>query len=124
MIAEIPGHGRFFLTVAALEMVAVFGGVLHCYAGSGGCRRQGLYFSWILPRKPLRCTLRPAQTADPMSGFQAVGSRCTGHEGPAPEVSVSHDLAPRLEGAVLDFGTYNKMQRFVWLSLPAVKGPQ
>jgi Fe-S cluster assembly iron-binding protein IscA len=40
------------------------------------------------------------------------------------EISVSHDLAPKLDGAVLDFGQYNKMQRFVWASLPAVKGPQ
>nr|WP_236822430.1 hypothetical protein [Arthrobacter sp. Chr15] len=32
------------------------------------------------------------------------------------EISVSHDLAPKLDGAVLDFGQYNKMQRFVWAS--------
>lgn len=38
-------------------------------------------------------------------------------------MSVSHDLAPKLDGAVLDFGSYNRMQRFVWLSMPAVKGP-
>ena len=37
---------------------------------------------------------------------------------------VSHDLAARLHGAVLDFGKYNRMQRFVWTSLPTVKGPQ
>ncbi len=40
------------------------------------------------------------------------------------EVSVSHDLASKLDGAVLDFGLHNKMQRFVWLFLPAVKGPR
>lgn len=38
-------------------------------------------------------------------------------------ISVSHELAPKLDGAVLDFGMYNKMQRFVWRILPVVKGP-
>lgn len=113
-VAEVPGHGRFFLTHAAVEMIGVFGGTLHCYMGPGGCRKQGLYFSRTLPRKPLRCELRPAAPE---------------HSGPAPlgpgvDISVSHDLAPKLDGAVLDFGLYNKMQRFVWASLPAVKGPQ
>lgn len=122
--AEIPGHGQFFLMGAALEMVGVFGGALHCYLGSGGCRKQGLYFSRTLPRKSLRCTLRPARAAGPAQGAEFTGSRGNWPEGPAPEVSVSHDLAPMVDGAVLDFGTYNKMQRFVWLSLPAVKGPQ
>lgn len=40
------------------------------------------------------------------------------------DVSVGQDLAPKLAGAVLDLGLYNKMQRFAWTSLPAVKGPQ
>jgi Fe-S cluster assembly iron-binding protein IscA len=110
-IADVPGHGRFFLTAAALEMIGVFGGTLHCYLGSGGCRKQGLYFSRTLPRKTLRCELRPG-TAD-HSAVEADGL----------EISVSHDLAPKLDGAVLDFGLYNKMQRFIWTSLPAVKGP-
>ncbi|KRE82139.1 peptidase [Arthrobacter sp. Soil763] len=108
---DVPGHGRFFLTDAALEMVGVFGGTLHCYLGPGGCRKQGLYFSRTLPRKPLRCELvqRSTGDADPASELQ---------------LSVSHELAPLLDGAILDFGQYNKMQRFVWASLPAVKGPQ
>ncbi len=103
--AVIPGHGRFFLTGAAVEMIGVFGGTLHCYQGPGGCRKQGLYFSRTLPRKPLRCELPST-------------------DGVVLEISVSHDLAPILDRAVLDFGQYNKMQRFVWASLPAVKGPQ
>jgi hypothetical protein len=113
-VAGIPGHGRFFLTDAALEMIVVFGGTLHCYMGPGGCRKQGLYFSRTLPRKPLRCELQPggADQGDP------------GSIGSGVEVSVSQDLAPKLNGAVLDFGLYNKMQRFVWAALPAVKGPQ
>lgn len=37
-------------------------------------------------------------------------------------LSVSPDLAPKLDGAVLHFGKYNQMQRFIWLSMPAVKG--
>ena len=36
-------------------------------------------------------------------------------------VSVSHELAPKLGGAILDFGSHNKMERFVWLTMPAVK---
>lgn len=110
--AKIPGHGRFFITAAAMEMIVVFGGTLHCYLGNGGCRKQGLYFSRSLPRKPLKCRVLPGQ-ADQTSPGE-----------PGPEVSVSHDLAPKLDGAVLDFGLYNRMQRLVWTSLPAVKGPQ
>jgi hypothetical protein len=113
-VADIPGHGRFFLTTVAVEMVAIFGGALHCYSGPGGCRKQGLYFSRTQPRKALRCTLQDAETG------QNTPSADTG----TIEISVSHDLAPKLDGAVLDFGLYNKMQRFVWLSLPSVKGPQ
>lgn len=116
-LAEIPGHGKFFLTDAAPEMVEVFGGLLHCYAGPGGCRKQGLYFSPTTPRKPLWCALRPAAESED-DGLDSADA------GPAAKVSVSHELAPRLDGAVLDFGTYNKMQRFAWVSLPAVKGPQ
>jgi hypothetical protein len=33
------GPPRFFLTGAALEMIGVFGGTLHCYLGPGGCRK-------------------------------------------------------------------------------------
>ncbi|MDP9888597.1 peptidase [Pseudarthrobacter enclensis] len=113
-VVDVPGHGRFFLTDAALEMIGVFGGTLHCYLGPGGCRKQGLYFSRTLPRKPLLCEVRTGRGDD--KTFGVIGSRL--------EISVSHDLAPKLDGAVLDFGQYNKMQRFVWASLPAVKGPQ
>ena len=113
-IAGVPGHGRFFLTNEAVEMVGVFGGALHCYTGPGGCRKQGLFFSRRLPRKLLRCELRSGGADQSVLG--AMGSGL--------EISVSHDLAPKLDGAVLNFGLYNKMQRFVWLSLPAVKGPQ
>lgn len=111
--ADIPGHGRFFLTDAAVEMVTVFDGILHCYIGPGGCRKQGLYFSRTQPRKAVQCTLQTGPGAiTPLVQAGAV------------EISVSHDLAPKLDGAVLDFGLYNKMQRFVWMSLPSVKGPQ
>lgn len=110
----IPGHGRFYVTDSALEMVRVFGGVLHCYLGNGGCRKQGLYFSRTLPRKPLRCRIMPEQRDQTHPGAGE----------PEMDISVGHDLAPKLDGAVLDFGLYNKMQRFVWRSLPGVKGPQ
>ncbi|THJ64706.1 peptidase [Arthrobacter echini] len=103
----VPGHGHFHATNEALEMIAVFGGSLHCYQGPGGCRSQGLYFSRTRPKKYTACTLdSPAETHDALT------------------ISVSHELANRLEGAVLDFGNYNRMQRFVWTALPAVKGPQ
>jgi Fe-S cluster assembly iron-binding protein IscA len=104
-VAVIPGHARFTVTPAALEMIGVFGGSLHCFQGTGGCRSQGLYFSRTRPKKYLECTFEPA----------------AGH---AMTVTVSHELAPRLDGAVLDFGRHNRMQRFVWAALPAVKGPQ
>jgi hypothetical protein len=103
----VPGHARFSVTAQALEMITAFGGTLHCYQGNGGCRSQGLYFSRTPPKKFLPCTLEsPADTAQTIT------------------ITVSHDLAARLNGAVLDFGRYNRMERFVWTSLPAVKGPQ
>lgn len=94
-------------------MIGVFGGTLHCYLGPGGCRKQGLYFSRSQPRKYLTCRLLPDTLGQASGAIE-----------PALELSVSHDLAPKLEGAVLDFGNYNKMQRFAWIALPAVKGPQ
>ncbi|ERI38013.2 peptidase (plasmid) [Arthrobacter sp. TES] len=103
----VPGHGSFQATAEALEMIAVFGGSLHCYQGPGGCRVQGLYFSRTRPKKYIICALEsPAETHGTVT------------------ISVSHDLADRLNGAVLDFGNYNRMQRFVWTVIPAVKGPQ
>jgi Fe-S cluster assembly iron-binding protein IscA len=108
----IPGHGSFTLTGEAVTMIEVFGGLLHCYQGNGGCRKQGLYFSRTEPKKPLRCLLT-------VPGDNGTNRR--DEEGIT--VSVSHELAPKLDGAILDFGNYNKMQRFVWLSMPAVKGP-
>ncbi|WP_019482578.1 hypothetical protein [Arthrobacter sp. TB 23] len=40
------------------------------------------------------------------------------------QLSISNDLAPKIGGALLDFGEYNNVHRFIWLTLPAVKGPQ
>jgi Fe-S cluster assembly iron-binding protein IscA len=103
----VPGYGRFQATAEALEMITVFGGSLHCYQGPGGCRVQGLYFSRKRPKKYIACALE--------SSAETHGTLT---------ISVSHELAHRLDGAVLDFGNYNRMQRFVWTALPAVKGPQ
>ncbi|SEF11349.1 hypothetical protein SAMN04489740_4094 [Arthrobacter alpinus] len=113
MLARIPGHGSFTLTGEAVAMIGIFGGLLHCYLGPSGCRKQGLYFSRTEPKKPLRCLL------------SALGDAGSEGAGGLEEivVSVSHDLAPKLNGAVLDFDTYNKMQRFAWQTMPAVKGP-
>jgi hypothetical protein len=116
--ASIPGQGSFTVTAEAAAMIGVFGGTLHCYQGAGGCRRQGLYFSRTQPKKYLRCTFP--------------GNAATGHGTPGEDrrdetsditISVSHDLAGKLDGAVLDFGMYDKMHRFVWAALPAVKTP-
>ncbi len=116
--AQIPGYGSFTITGEALVMVRVFGGTLHCYVGSGGCRKQGLYFSRTEPKKLLRCPLSgPGAIRDSSRDDRALPQR------EEIVISVSHELAPKLDGAVLDFGTYNKMQRFVWVVMPAMKGP-
>jgi hypothetical protein len=116
MLARIPGHGSFVVTGTAVDMIEVFGGLLHCYQGNGGCRKQGLYFSRTEPKKPLRCLLD-------VPGREGTPDRWNSRGGEGITVSVSHDLAPKLDGAILDFGTYNKMERFVWLKMPSVKGP-
>ncbi len=118
LVANIPGHGSFTMTGNAVEMIEVFGGLLHCYQGNGGCRKQGLYFSRTEPKKPIRCTLSDPEwpDRDSLDEWNRINRK-------GITISVSHELAPKLDGAVLDFGTYNKMQRFVWLSTPAVTGP-
>ncbi|ABK05901.1 hypothetical protein Arth_4261 (plasmid) [Arthrobacter sp. FB24] len=113
--AVTPSGARFLLTADALEMILVFGGTLHCYRGAGGCRKQGLYFSRTRPKKALDCRLLPEHS----DGDQGTGAT----ERQDIAVSVSADLAPALDGAVLDFGNYNGIQRFVWTTLPGVKGP-
>ncbi|MHA7270154.1 peptidase [Arthrobacter sp. HLT1-20] len=118
LLASIPGHGSFTVTGDAVGMIEVFGGLLHCYQGTGGCRKQGLYFSRTEPKKLLRCLL-----TDPgRSGSDSLG-QWNRPNAAGVAISVSHELAVKLDGAILDFGAYNKMQRFVWLSIPAVKGP-
>jgi hypothetical protein len=122
MLARIPGHGSFTLTRNAAAMIGVFGGLLHCYRGNGGCRKQGLFFSRTEPKKALRCLLStPSQEGSNPEKESRGQSDSFGDEGII--VSVSHELAPKLDGAILDFGSYNKMERFVWLTMPAVKGP-
>lgn len=118
LLARIPGHGTFTVTAAAAAMIGVFGGTLHSYMGSGGCRKQGLYFSRTEPKKSLRCQL--LSPSDAGNGTRHDGTM-PAHEGFS--VSVGIELAPKLDGAVLDFGAYDNMERFVWLSLPAIKGP-
>lgn len=113
----IPGHGSFTVTEEALRMITVFGGQLHCYQADGGCRKQGLYFSRTVPKKALQCLVsgpRPGTTSP---------DGATGQDSEEVMISVSRELAPKLDGAVLEFGSYNKMQRFLWLATPAVKGP-
>lgn len=111
IMANIPGHGSISVTPAAIEMIRVFGGTLHAYTGAGGCRKEGLYFSTTTPRKFLECEW-DVDAWDSTSDTEDLF------------LSVSHQLAPKLDGAVLDFGRFNKMERFVWRTLPAVKGPQ
>lgn len=118
LLARIPGHGTFTVTAEAAAMIGVFGRTLHCYLGSGGCRTQGLYFSRTEPKKPLRCQL--TTPSDAMDGACHDGNKPAVDES---TVSVSNELAPKLDGAILDFGAYNKMERFLWLALPATKRP-
>jgi hypothetical protein len=122
VLARIPGYGSFAVTSEAAAMIRIFGGLLHCYQGHGGCRKQGLYFSRTEPKKALRCVLEgPGEEESPgKRGSRGQGDR-VGDD--AIVISVSHELAPKLHGAALDFGSYNKMERFVWLTMPAVKGP-
>lgn len=119
MVARIPGHGSFTVTADALAMIGVFGGFQYCHQGKGCCSKQGLYFSRTEPKKSLRCLLTtPASTGpEPDPGL---------NQDSIEEIilAVSHELAPRLDGAVLDFGNYNKMQRFIWSSMPAATGPR
>ncbi|WP_411732452.1 peptidase [Paeniglutamicibacter sp.] len=117
LAASIPGHGSFTVTEEALTMITVFGGRLHCYQADGGCRKQGLYFSRTVPKKVLQCLV-----SGPRSGTTS-SDGSTGQDNEEVMISVSRELAPKLDGAVLDFGSYNKMQRFLWLAMPAVKGP-
>jgi hypothetical protein len=122
MLARIPGHGSFVVTGTAVDMIEVFGGLLHCYQGNGGCRKQGLFFSRTEPKKALRCLMGAPGQDDSHPRRERRGQ----NDPPSDDriiVSVSHDLAPKLDGALLDFGNYNKMERFVWLTMPAVKGP-
>lgn len=123
LLVSIPGHGSFTVTSDAAAMIEVFGGLLHCYQGSGGCRKQGLHFSRTEPKKPLRCRVELTDTGETDSRAPENGA---GQDLPGEtdiSISVSHELAPKLDGAVLDFGNHNKMQRFLWLAMPAVKGP-
>lgn len=123
LLVSIPGHGSFTVTADAAAMIGVFGGLLHCYQGNGGCRKQGLYFSRTEPKKPLRCRVEVPDTSETGSrGAEVRGGRDRVGETEIT-ISVSHELAPKLGGAMLDFGNHLKMQRFVWLAMPAVKGP-
>lgn len=121
ILASIPGHGSFTLTAEAAAMIGIFGGTLHCYQGIRGCRKQGLYFSRTEPKKYLQCTF-PENRAT-RHGRPWVPGEDRGDETTDITISVSHELAGKLDGAVLDFGMHNKMLRFAWLSLPAVKTP-
>jgi hypothetical protein len=115
--ARIPGHGSFTVTAEAAMMIEDFGGSLHCYQGPGGCRKLGLYFSRTEPKKYLRCFLTEVRG-------RGSETETTIGQDDAQEIvlSVSRELAPKLNGAVLHFGNYNNMQRFIWLSMPAVTG--
>lgn len=100
--ARIPGQGSFTVTAEAAAMIGVFGGTLHCYQGAGGCRRQGLHFSRTEPKKYLLCTLHEnTATGD---GTPVVPGEDHRDETSDIAISVSHELAGKLDGAMLDFG--------------------
>lgn len=112
--ADLPHGKTFMVTTDALEMIEIFGGALHCHLGPGGCRSQGLYFSPTVPRKPVfsRLSFLHEYPAFRHPDLTAV------------HISVSSDLAPKISGALLDFGEYNGVQRFIWLTMPAARGPR
>lgn len=112
--ARIPGRGQFVVTADAVEMISAFGGTLHCYDGSGGCRKKGLYFSRAQSKKALRCRLSP---------LEAPGSDPSDPEEHPVDISVSASVAEILDGATLDFGSYTGRQRFAWTRTPALKTP-
>ncbi|SDI89206.1 hypothetical protein SAMN04488693_1318 [Arthrobacter subterraneus] len=123
--ATLPRGYTFEVTADALEMIGVFGGTLHCYQGPGGCRSQGLYFSLVLPRKPVFSALSPVpETEADGQRIPTSSAADQRHDFSAINLSVSSDLAPKIHGGVLDFGDYNNIQRFIWLTMPAAKGPR
>ncbi len=100
-------------------MIDVFGGVLHCFQGPGGCRSQGLYFSLSLPRKPVFSTLSFISVPEADRENYAADPTVEGRKLTAIELSVSNDLAPKIDGALLDFGEYNNLERSVSRSFTA-----
>lgn len=120
---RVPGYGHFTVTGEAATMIGVFGGTLHCYQGAGGCRKRGLYFSRTEPKKYLRCLIASPENAETTRGTYETTDARPREDTEEITISVSHELAGKLDGAVLDFGTYNKMQRFVWLTIPGVHAP-
>lgn len=102
--ARIPGHGSFTLTREAATMIEVLGGLLYSYQGNGGYRKQGLYFSRTGPKKPLRCLLNlPGGNGTDTSKAATPERNRSDEEGIT--ISFSRELAPKLDGAVLDFGS-------------------
>lgn len=119
-----PGRPvRFTITDDALTMVSTLGGHLHAALGGEGCRAISFTFSTSEPRKALTCTLDVPAELDEIDweSTEWTEERLAALAERVPladcRLTVAHDLVPWLDGAVLDFGDYLRMERFVWSSL-------
>ncbi|WP_409485389.1 peptidase [Arsenicicoccus dermatophilus] len=124
--ARVPlpaGEVAFEITDAAWEMIAVLGGHLHAYVGGEGCRARSLAFTTDEPRGAVECELPQESVWDTVDWEdrewteEALAALAARPE--STRVTVSAELAPLLAGAVLDFGDYLAMERFVWSRLPS-----
>lgn len=109
--AQLPDGGRFLVTAEAAQMIGAFGGALHCYEDSGGCRTRGLHFSLTRPKRAQSCALVP------------VADEAAGAGDAELELSIGASLAATLDGATLDFGRHSGRERFLWRRLPALRAP-
>jgi hypothetical protein len=109
--AQLPDGGRFLVTAEAARMIGAFGGVLHCYEHTGGCRTRALHFSLTRPKRALDCALVPVADEAASAGDGEL------------ELSIGASLASTLDGATLDFGRHCGRERFLWRRLPALRTP-
>lgn len=117
------GAARFVVTRDALEMIASLGGHLHAFLGPEGCRARSLCFTTGEPARALPCTVEVPPEVDEVDweGTEWTAERLAALVERIPladcRITVSHELAPLIDGAELDFGEYLRMERFVWSRL-------
>lgn len=121
-VDHATGTARLHVTDDAWSMVGILGGRLHAYLSGPGCRATSLAFTTDEPRRCLDVHV-PLTAADDIDweGIEWTPAALAAlAERPDPatyRITVSHDLAPLLDSAVLDFGEHLGMERFVWARL-------